>query len=579
MSVTLMDKEVIFDKAYPVNEDGFIQIGEELIRVPKPRKIAEILYRHFNFQDIKPKKPSQATFGSVVENLDKILNRGWTDDSLNSHRPFKPSQMANEYGFSRQALIPYVAALSALKKDRVISEETVETKPREQFVDVKKEKWLKKYGYLVEKFKSRIRKPEGENQLKIYDQANAVLYDIFNNILKMSPVEFLQLNMKTVDPQDKLEKQKAWLREKRDEFHKKEKLKAEKAGEKYVGAGWKRRMAILRPFVEKTSDVTIGDTPTGDPYSQNIKSTGYGGETLVGKYSHLKAEPQQIETIEECLQKMDVDGYFLFLLNLEMGLREKEALTISALPPEPHESGVREMTMQGKKVFEVTVRTRKGDWHGEKIHRGIVQRPELVELMAKRVNEVKEGLKQTTQKKADKFGIKLEVINPRTHKLMKNRNHSLIGNDDQYYEIRLLQEPAPKQRTAQVEHYRQLEENLRECYKQAGLTEDYWTKKPFHAMRHIFAHYWLIKTDYDYEFVADLGHWKATTELKRSYGQMPPEIFYDKVIAYHSNEYVTVDQFIQNKKLKESADEVKRVYGAETEQQQNQEAKKLGIDK
>lgn len=42
-------------------------------------------------------------------------------------------------------------------------------------------------------------------------------------------------------------------------------------------------------------------------------------------------------------------------------------------------------------------------------------------------------------------------------------------------------------------------------------------------MRHIGAHYWLEKKDYNYGIVSEIGGWNTIDELKKSYGQIPPE--------------------------------------------------------
>ena len=44
-----------------------------------------------------------------------------------------------------------------------------------------------------------------------------------------------------------------------------------------------------------------------------------------------------------------------------------------------------------------------------------------------------------------------------------------------------------------------------------------------HALRHLGAHYWLSKTNYNYGIIAEVGGWHTIDELKKSYGQIPPE--------------------------------------------------------
>lgn len=64
--------------------------------------------------------------------------------------------------------------------------------------------------------------------------------------------------------------------------------------------------------------------------------------------------------------------------------------------------------------------------------------------------------------------------------------------------------------------------NMREVYAFLGKTE-YFESHPTHALRHIGAHYWLAKKDYNYGLVALIGGWNTIDELRKSYGEMPPE--------------------------------------------------------
>jgi len=45
----------------------------------------------------------------------------------------------------------------------------------------------------------------------------------------------------------------------------------------------------------------------------------------------------------------------------------------------------------------------------------------------------------------------------------------------------------------------------------------------FNTLRHIDAHCWLAKTNYNYGVIAEVGGWHTIDELKKSYGQIPPE--------------------------------------------------------
>jgi hypothetical protein len=63
---------------------------------------------------------------------------------------------------------------------------------------------------------------------------------------------------------------------------------------------------------------------------------------------------------------------------------------------------------------------------------------------------------------------------------------------------------------------------LIEIYRHIG-KKDYFENHPTHALRHIGAHYWLAKKNYNYGLVAAIGGWNTIDELKKSYGEIPPE--------------------------------------------------------
>lgn len=74
---------------------------------------------------------------------------------------------------------------------------------------------------------------------------------------------------------------------------------------------------------------------------------------------------------------------------------------------------------------------------------------------------------------------------------------------------------------------------LRELFTLVGLHKKHWAKPdqpdsayvlrhPSHALRHIGAQRWLELTNWNVQFVADMG-WRSTQELSASYGRMPAE--------------------------------------------------------
>jgi len=70
---------------------------------------------------------------------------------------------------------------------------------------------------------------------------------------------------------------------------------------------------------------------------------------------------------------------------------------------------------------------------------------------------------------------------------------------------------------------RRITQNISEIYAHLGKKEPYFHHHPSHALRHLGAHYWLSKTNYNYGIIAEVGGWHTIDELKKSYGQIPPE--------------------------------------------------------
>jgi len=75
---------------------------------------------------------------------------------------------------------------------------------------------------------------------------------------------------------------------------------------------------------------------------------------------------------------------------------------------------------------------------------------------------------------------------------------------------------------------RRMSKKLKEAYRKAGVTEPYAYKKCFHFLRHTGAHLWLMRTDYDYGLVAQLG-WEDINTLRDCYGGLPSDVLKRKI--------------------------------------------------
>ena len=241
---------------------------------------------------------------------------------------------------------------------------------------------------------------------------------------------------------------------------------------------------------------------------------------------------QTVETFtkEYSMQSFWADALLYFLIAIEMGMRAEEGFTIVANKPKnKYASGVTEKTRtdDGKKMptdengnykWYISLYTRKTE-HLEaedKIHKGRVKLPMLIELLKKRRKEID-----------DKHGIVKSIIPVGSKKPIPNTTHALIGDDDKYTRIATIEQSNSVATTGTRIILRNI---IRHCYLQAVPKEDRdesdeggfdnFMEMPLHSLRHVFAQYWLHKSGRNYTFVAKLGHWKTEKELKDSYGGM-----------------------------------------------------------
>jgi len=236
------------------------------------------------------------------------------------------------------------------------------------------------------------------------------------------------------------------------------------------------------------------------------------------------------------------DAYFYFKLGLDLGFRAEEAFTLVAQRLDTNVIGSAKAGESG--VFEfsngdmsVTLYQRKAEHgaKGQKIHGGYIIAPETKQLIKDRLKEVEEGMQETNPEIAfEKFGV-IKEHNDDTY-----LQHSLIGADGKYTALGTLDLPASifgqeareKGRvrpTAQREKVRAM---LRHCYHEAGLKDDYWYKHSLHSVRHVFAQYWLNLSDYNYGFVADIGHWQTESIVKSVYGKKTETYVLDQMTNF-----------------------------------------------
>jgi len=205
-------------------------------------------------------------------------------------------------------------------------------------------------------------------------------------------------------------------------------------------------------------------------------------------------------------------------------------------------------------VIALTIMTRKTAHVRDIIHHGYIQNEETKDLIKEKRKKIEEGMKQKTQKEADKFGVQLKYEDKSARlvggkwqssgtygQMIINTNHALIGSDGYYTKVGTMDYGAnPKFDKVERDLFKEkkwtvpkvslVQQNrakmraiFRVCYKKSmeegQQLDNYFLKHSLHAIRHLFAQFWIKASKKDFTFVRDLGHWGGTDVLENFYGR------------------------------------------------------------
>ena len=205
-------------------------------------------------------------------------------------------------------------------------------------------------------------------------------------------------------------------------------------------------------------------------------------------------------------------------------------------------------------VIALTIMTRKTAHVRDIIHHGYIQNEETKDLIKEKRKKIEEGMKQKTQKEADKFGVQLKYEDRSARlvagkwqssgtygEMIPNTHHALIGSDGYYTKVGTMAYGAnPKFDKAERDLFKEnkwtvpkvalIQQNrakmraiFRVCYKKSmeegQQLDNYFLKHSLHAIRHLFAQFWIKASKKDFTFVRDLGHWGGTDVLENFYGR------------------------------------------------------------
>lgn len=509
------------------------------------------LVHELKLESLKP------SFEEITNKIISIANgtitfTGRYGTELTSNQTHTAREIANATGIDPKTINRYYKpafetgliyeTTGAKKKART---RTVKSFKEEKILD----QWIED-NEVIQKWQNKIRNKFETSQRNFLTNVHFVT----NNILKVSPDEFLGKAADFDGTQDEIEQQqldfienemeevRLYTRRKgKYEFEevkdtdpdsdtfkqtilkKRKKLKNDGAARFYSF-----RMAV-RSFIQ-ANGVNL---PRGLPQSHALSGAIVGH----GNYAGLRIRPQKLEYGLQQLKKEIVQpykfrgkkidahpadtAYLLAMLSIwACGFRSIEALTItmSNVSKVPKAIGAdnNEYLEKGKHNYTVWFQTRKGAWSGKLDRRGkesLVTEPTLIELLDKRFDE------KTTML----FGEPDQFV---------AFDETMIGRDyDPSVKVKQYGIPV-KHEILQplVSMFQKIADNggiRTEIDQRTGkLKEDsYFVKKPIHALRHVFAQFWLSRSQWNYGFVAQLGHWNTVGELQDSYGKQNEAIF------------------------------------------------------
>jgi len=285
--------------------------------------------------------------------------------------------------------------------------------------------------------------------------------------------------------------------------------------------------SIWAQVVNPPRDATIHLTIDQLENMKNCLNKGKeDGTTEVIDYHNYETPKEKVLKFkdEEEAKSYWHDAYFYFLLALELGFRQEEAFTIvgekTKEVDEKDKTGKSGVIEFPNGDMKVQIYTRKGERgkKGQKIHGGFILSDETKQLIKDRMEQIKIGKESKDPKKYGTVKI---------HDNKPYRENSLIGASGKYTELGTLDYPATlmkkdkDKRTVKAVggNRKKVMAILRHCYRESGLEDDYFYLHTLHSLRHMFAQYWLELSEYNYSFVAKLGHWKTESIVKSVYGK------------------------------------------------------------
>lgn len=254
-------------------------------------------------------------------------------------------------------------------------------------------------------------------------------------------------------------------------------------------------------------------------------------------------------------------AYMYYRVAMDLGWRAEEAFTAGAnRSASQSETGVYEETLpDGSKFLLLRIMTRKTAHVNRTHHGGAIITPETLKMISEKRDLVEQYMdtQKYTEKEALEHGIVQYYISNRVDELLLpavpekygikvlNEIHALVGADDYFTAVGTMDLPSnTKMRPDEKKVWRKnnwqipqvvrketnrdkIKAIMRKCYEEVlegDLYSKYFQFHSLHALRHLFAQYWLKATEKkngvrDFAMVMKMGHWGGIDVLMQFYGQ------------------------------------------------------------
>ena len=255
------------------------------------------------------------------------------------------------------------------------------------------------------------------------------------------------------------------------------------------------------------------------------------------------------------------DAYLYYKIAMDIGWRAEEAFTAVVNEPQNIKTGSGVLEMGDAEEFGsdtgqliVQIMTRKtAHLAGREVHQGYIVTEDTKKLIRDKAEKIKKAMKSTS-KQAEKMGVVQEytdysidvvaggeIKKSQTYgQKIENFHHALIGGDGRYTKVGTMAYPSkaklnPEEKkifnqndwevpqvASVIRPRSMLRAIMRQCYSKSmpqKTVEKYFDTNSLHALRHVFAQYWLKATDKDFSLVQDVGHWGGIDVLKNFYGR------------------------------------------------------------